>query len=195
MNIALYFGSFNPIHKGHIAIAQYVVSQPQYDELWIVVSPHNPLKDAHTITEKSARLEMVKIAFKNNDYKQKITVSDFEFSLPKPSYTIDTLDKLKEKYPTYKFSIVMGEDSLAGLEKWKDWEGIINNYTLLVYPRKDEKAKTIMKHKNIVLMNDAPLYPISSTAVRECVKAGKYFESITTKEVAEYIKKHKLYGQ
>lgn len=193
MNIALYFGSFNPIHKGHIAIAEYMAMQLKFDQVWLVVSPHNPLKDIKTIANENSRFEMAKIGFANSDYRQKIVISDIEFSLSKPSYTIDTLKWLKKMYPTYTFSIIVGEDSLVYFKKWKDWQDILDNYKLLVYPRKDTNLEALIGHKNIVILYDAPIYPISSTTIREAIKNREHFDKITTVEVVEYIKKNKLY--
>ena len=122
MTIALYLGSFNPIHYGHIAISEYIVSEGFADEVWLVVSPHNPLKDYKTLANENQRLDMAKLPFSDSRYKNKIIVSDIEFGLPKPSYSINTLTWLEEKYPDNDFMIIMGEDNLAVFNKWKDWE-------------------------------------------------------------------------
>lgn len=193
MNIALYFGSFNPIHKGHIAIAEYVASQSQFDQLWLIVSPLNPLKDARTIADQHSRFEMAEIGFSKSDYRHKILISDVEFSLPKPSYTIDTLRFLKNKYPAYNFSVIIGEDSLASFNKWKDWQEILDNYKMLVYPRENKDTEMVMEHENIVVMREVPLYPISSTVVRDAIKNGTDLGIIITEEVVQYIKKSRLY--
>ncbi len=193
MTVALYFGSFNPIHIGHIAISEYIVGEGMADEVWLIVSPHNPLKDSKTLANEQSRLEMANLAFADSIYNKQIVMSDIEFGLSKPSYTINTLTWLKTKYPTCDFKIVIGEDNLAVFEKWKDWELILQQNELLVYPRLNSQNVELMTHPNVTMMNDAPLYPIESTMIRDCVKNKMDINKLTKKTVVNYIKTNKLY--
>ena len=130
--IGLFFGSFNPIHIGHLILANYILENSDMDELWFVVSPQNPFKDKKSLLADHNRLDMVQLAVKNYP---KMRASNVEFSLPKPSYTIDTLTYLKEKYPNYSFALIMGEDNLDSLPKWKNAEKLMSDYQIIVYPR------------------------------------------------------------
>ena len=138
--IGLYFGSFNPIHIGHVIIANYLVEYSDLDEMWFVVSPQNPLKDKKTLLEEHLRYEMVQLVCE--EYP-KFRANSIEFSLPKPSYTIDTLTALQEKYPQHKFTLVLGEDNLYTLHKWKNYEILLSKYDILIYPRITENKSTI----------------------------------------------------
>jgi nicotinate-nucleotide adenylyltransferase len=132
MNIGLYFGTYNPIHVGHLIIANHMVDNSELDQVWLVVSPQNPLKNKATLLADYHRLALVEIAVEGN---VKLKASNIEFDLPKPSYTIDTLTYIHEKYPDHNFSIIMGEDNLRTLHKWKNYEQILNNHNIYVYPR------------------------------------------------------------
>lgn len=165
----LYFGSFNPIHIGHLAIANYFVEFAELDELWFVVSPQNPLKQKSSLLADYHRLELVNKAIA--DYP-KFKASNIEFGLSKPSYTTDTLAYLNEKYPNRNFALIMGEDNLSSLHKWKNYEILLENQKILVYPRPDCKESQFHIHKNVRLI-EAPLIEISSSFIRSSIKEGK----------------------
>lgn len=193
MRIALYFGSFNPIHKGHIAISEYILNGDFCDEIWLVISPQNPFKKAHTLANEIDRFEMASMAVNRSRYKDRIIVSNIEFELQKPSYTINTLMYLKNKFPNHQFSIIMGEDNLNTFSKWKNWKEIINNHRLLVYPRADRGNTQLSEHFNVLIMANAPQYCINSSQIRDLVKIGANIDELSTNEVVEYIKINKLY--
>ncbi len=184
--VGLFFGSFNPIHIGHLILSNYIIEHSDMDELWIVVSPQNPFKEKKTLLNDHNRLDMVELAVKNYP---KMRASNIEFSLPKPSYTIDTLTYLKEKHPNYSFALIMGEDNLEGLKKWKNSERIINDYQIIVYPRyfdkKNEEAE-YLQHENIKLIN-APIIELSATEIRKMIKENKNVRPMLPPEVFEYL--------
>lgn len=181
-HIALYFGSFNPIHIGHLLIARYVLNEQLAQKVWFVVSPQNPLKQSNTLLNEHQRLHLVSMAI---DKEPDMKASNVEFSLPKPSYTIDTLTYLKEKYPHYKFSIIMGGDSYSNLPRWKNYEKILEDYTLLVYPRKD-MITTAYEKGNTIFMQ-APMLEISSTEIRKLIKNKKSIRFMVPENVGEEI--------
>lgn len=184
--VGLFFGSFNPIHIGHLILANYILENSDMAELWFVVSPQNPFKDKKTLLSDHNRLDMVQLAVKNYP---KMRVSNVEFSLPKPSYTIDTLTYLKEKYPDHSFALIMGEDNLKGLRKWKNSEKLIENYQIIVYPRLfegDKQEKEFLKHDNISMVN-APIIELSATEIRNMIKLGKNVRPMLPPEVFEYL--------
>ena len=184
--IGLFFGSFNPIHIGHLILANYILENSDMEELWFVVSPQNPFKDKKSLLSDHNRLDMVQLAITNYP---KMRASNVEFSLPKPSYTIDTLVYLKEKYPDYSFSLIMGEDNLESLSKWKNSETLIKNHQIIVYPRtfSDEKPHhEYPEHSNIALIN-APMIEISATEIRKMIKEGKNVRPMLPPEVFEYL--------
>lgn len=184
--VGLFFGSFNPIHIGHLILSNYIIEHSDMDELWIVVSPQNPFKEKKTLLNDHNRLDMVELAVKNYP---KMRASNIEFSLPKPSYTIDTLTYLKEKHPNYSFALIMGEDNLEGLKKWKNSEKIITDYQIIVYPRyfdkKNEEAE-YLQHENIKLIN-APIIELSATEIRKMIKENKNVRPMLPPEVFEYL--------
>ncbi|HQV01493.1 MAG TPA: nicotinate (nicotinamide) nucleotide adenylyltransferase, partial [Bacteroidia bacterium] len=167
MKIGLYFGSFNPVHNGHMVIANYMAEFAQLDQVWMVVSPQNPLKAPTTLLSDTQRLAMVKIAI--GDYK-KLKASNIEFKLPKPSYTIHTLVYLSEKYPQHEFALIMGADSLATLPKWKNHEAILEHYHIYVYPRPQITLPALANNKHVHIVN-APLMELSSSFIRNAIKA------------------------
>ena len=184
--IGLFFGSFNPIHIGHLILANYILENSDMDELWFVVSPQNPFKDKKSLLLDHNRLDMVQLAVKNYP---KMRASNIEFSLPKPSYTIDTLTYLKEKYPDYSFALIMGEDNLDGLHKWKNSDVLIENYQIIVYPRVfgEKKPETsYLQHENIKLV-EAPIIELSATDIRKMIKEGKNVRPMLPPEVFEYL--------
>src|SRR5690554_5275758 len=165
MKIGLFFGSFNPIHVGHLILANHIVEHVDIDQIWFVVSPQNPLKEKKTLLADHHRLAMVEIAVENND---KFRASNVEFGLPQPNYTVVTLAKLKEKHPNYTFSLIMGEDNLRNIHKWYNYEQILNNYTIIVYPREESEGEFSEKeYPRIQLLKDVPLMKLSSTYIRD----------------------------
>ncbi|MCC3213667.1 MULTISPECIES: nicotinate (nicotinamide) nucleotide adenylyltransferase [Chryseobacterium] len=184
--IGLFFGSFNPIHIGHLILANYILENSDMDELWFVVSPQNPFKDKKSLLNDHNRLDMVQLAVKNYP---NMRASNVEFSLPKPSYTIDTLTYLHEKYPDYSFSLIMGEDNLKSLHKWKNADILIKNHHIIVYPRVfegEKKDPEYLQHENISLVK-APIIELSATEIRNMIKDGKNVRPMLPPEVFEYL--------
>lgn len=184
--IGLFFGSFNPIHIGHLILANYILEHSDMDELWFVVSPQNPFKEKKSLLKDHNRLDMVQLAVKNYP---KMRPSNVEFSLPQPSYTIDTLTYLHEKYPDYSFSLIMGEDNLVSLHKWKNAETLIKNHHLIVYPRifeGEKKDSDLLQHENISLIK-APVIELSATEIRNMIRTGKNVRPMLPPEVFEYL--------
>jgi len=185
----LYFGSFNPIHIGHLAIANYFVEYANLKELWFVVSPQNPLKEKGSLLPDYQRFELVNLAI--GDYS-KFKASNVEFSLPQPSYTANTLAYLDEKFPNREFSLIMGEDNLSSFNKWKNYENILKNRKLLVYPRPNCKNSIFHGHKNIQLI-DAPHMEISSSFIRNSIKSKKDVRFFMPENVWKYIDEMNFY--
>ena len=171
MKIGLLFGSFNPIHIGHTAIANYMAEFTDLDEVWLVVSPHNPLKNKKDLADANKRFARVKKAIGKS---KKIKVSSVEFKLPQPSYTVHTLEALKKKFPKKKFMLIIGEDNLRSFHQWKDYRKILSDNKIYVYPRRVSASASgkMLKHQNIKHI-DAPRIDISSTFIREAMKKGK----------------------
>src|SRR2546428_6896474 len=169
MKIGLFFGSFNPIHTGHLIIASYMANFTDLDKVWLVVSPHNTLKEKSDLIHVHDRLEMAKLATED---AVKIDVSDVELKMPRPSYTIDTLTFLTEKYPQHEFSLIMGGDNLRSLKKWKNYEAILNYYRVFVYPRPGEVMIEWNGHPSIII-TETPLIEISATFIRKSIAANK----------------------
>lgn len=180
----LYFGSFNPIHIGHLAIANYLVEFSEIDQLWFVVSPHNPHKKKANLLNDYDRLELAHRAV-GDDTRLKVT--DIEFYLPKPSYTVDTLAYLKDRHPGHQFKILMGSDNLENFHKWKNYETIVENYGVIVYPRPGFDKTKLISHKNIIVAENAPLMEISSSFIRNAVKEGKDVRHFLPPKVWEYM--------
>ena len=189
LTIGLYFGTFNPIHIGHIAIANYMVEYSCINQLWFVVSPQNPFKKKASLLDDYERLEMVHRAV-GSDFR--FRVSDIEFYLPKPSYTIDTLAYLEEKYPGYKFKILMGSDNIEDLHKWKNYKQILDNHSILVYPRPGFNKSRIELHPNISITN-APMMDISSSFIRNAIREGKDVCHYVPPKTWEYIEEMNFY--
>ncbi|MGQ1910504.1 nicotinate (nicotinamide) nucleotide adenylyltransferase [Marinifilum sp. RC60d5] len=189
MKIGLYFGSFNPIHIGHLAIANYMAEYSDLDQIWFVVSPQNPFKQKRSLLSDYHRLELVNRSIENYP---KLKASNIEFSLPKPSYTIDTLTYLKEKYLQYNFSLIMGSDNLKSFSKWKNYELILQNHDLYVYPRPGFKDHEIELKGNIHLI-DAPLMEISSSFIRKAIKDKKELPFFMPGAAYQYLKEMHFY--
>lgn len=179
----LFFGSFNPVHIGHMAIANYMVEFTDIEELWFVVSPQNPLKDKKSLLEDYHRLELTRLAVGNDE---RFYVSDIEFDMPKPSYTIDTLTYLKEKQPNREFYIIMGSDGLKNFRRWKNADILADQYPRLVYPRPGISKEEIVSHKNTTLV-DAPLMEISSRFIRRAIRNEKDIRYFLPEKTYKYI--------
>jgi len=193
--IGLYFGSFNPVHIGHTAIAGYMTEFAGLDQVWFVVSPHNPLKKKETLLSDHQRLYMTQLAIGDN---VRLKASDIEFKLPVPSYTIDTLTYLREKYPKNEFCLVMGEDNLYTLHKWKNVNELIRKYPIYVYPRPDSVKPTSplldqILSTAIIHPVEAPLMDISGTFIRDGIKKGKDMSYFLPPAVWKYIKEMHFY--
>jgi nicotinate-nucleotide adenylyltransferase len=191
MKVGLYFGTFNPIHIGHLIIANHFAEYSDLDQIWMVVTPHNPLKKKDTLLDDYQRLQLVFLA--TEDYP-KIKPSDIEFKLPQPNYTVNTLAYLQEKYPQHTFSLLMGEDNLKSLHKWKNYDIILQNYEVYVYPRvSEEKDHIEFKNNPKIHFVDAPIVEISSTFIRENIKNKKNVRPLLPEKVWEYIDHNNLY--
>jgi nicotinate-nucleotide adenylyltransferase len=197
--VALFFGTFNPIHIGHLIIADYVAQNQELDQVWLVVSPHNPLKKRENLLEDHHRLRLVREAIYDNP---RLQASSIEFDLPKPSYTIDTLTYLSEKYPNYRFRLIIGEDNMRNLSKWKNYKQLLNQYGLIVYPRNQLPEEKISlpnedlqwrDYPNITLCKDVPLMDISASFIRRQIKEGKSVEYLLSSPVAKYIREMHFY--
>lgn len=185
----LYFGSFNPIHIGHLIIANQIIANSDLQEIWFVISPHNPLKEKNTLLDDNHRLSLVKVAIEDNpDFK----ACDIEFKMPKPSYTIHTLLNLEEKYPNRKFCLIIGSDNLFSFEKWFNYEQILKNYQLYVYPRPNYIDCPFKTHPSVKWV-DAPLIEISSSAIRNAIKNNISVKYLLTDKVLEYINEMHFY--
>lgn len=189
MKIGLFFGSFNPIHIGHLIIANYVAHYTEVDQVWLVVSPHNPLKSKSDLINMYDRLEMGKLA---TDNTERIKVSDVELKLPQPSYTIDTLTVLSERFPEHQFHLIMGSDNLVSLKKWKNYEIILRDYKILVYPRPGFVNPELSTHPSVTL-TDTPLMEISSTFIRKAIAAKKNVQFFIPDSVLRFIESKNLY--
>lgn len=185
----LFFGSFNPIHVGHMVLANYMLSFTDLDEVWFVISPHNPLKEKHTLLAQNHRLNMVRLAIENHP---KFKASDIEFKLSQPSYTIHTLTHLKEKYPKKSFHLIMGMDNLQNFHKWKNHEQIISNHSIYVYPRQDSEADVFANHPNVIV-TQAPVIEISSSFIRKAILDKKDVSCFMPEKVAAYVSEMNFY--
>lgn len=193
-SVMLYFGSFNPIHNGHIAIAEYVLAAGLADELWFVVSPQNPLKPAGILADENDRLEMVRLAVAGSPFAPRMKACDVEFSMPRPSYTTDTLKVLERMFPDNVFSVLTGSDILPQFTRWKEWDRLAADYDFYVYPRSGHSVVNLppeLAGRRFTILNGAPLLDVSSTNVRNA--AGAEMECMLSPAVYEYIKNHKLW--
>ncbi|MBO0936720.1 nicotinate-nucleotide adenylyltransferase [Fibrella sp. HMF5335] len=193
MNIGLFFGSFNPIHIGHLIIANTMATTTDLDQVWFVVSPQNPFKKTKSLLHEFDRLDMVERAIADNN---RLKATDIEFSMPKPSYTIDTLDRLREKFPQHTFRLIMGEDNLAQFANWKEHERILTETGLYVYPRPVREPTAtpspFLTHTNVRLVQ-SPLLDISATFIREAIRTNRSIRYMVPDVVEEMITRKKFY--
>jgi len=191
MKIGLLFGSFNPIHTGHLIIANYLANHTDLDKVWLVVSPQNPLKKYSDLINTYDRLEMAKLATENAN---NISVSDVELKLPQPSYTIDTLTYLKEQYPQHEFAIIMGSDNLVTLHKWKNYKMILRDYKIYVYPRPGYENAELASHPSVTITM-TPLMELSATFIRKALLEKKDVRYFLPDAVLEFIQSKNLYSR
>ena len=203
MKIGLYFGTFNPVHVGHLVIANYMAANSDMDQVWLVVSPQNPLKKKSNLLEDYHRLALVKEGIKDNS---NLRASDIEFRLPKPSYTATTLAYLKEKHSENEFALIMGEDNLRTFHKWQNHDTILENHEVYVYPRvhtiqeledlsteKGQEKNSFDDHRNVHICNDVPIMNISSSFIRNHIKEGKDVRYLLTEPVHQYLVEMNFY--
>lgn len=188
MHIGLYFGSFNPIHHGHLIIANYLIANSGLDEVWFVLSPQNPFKKSSTLLNENHRFFLLQQAIEG---EKKLKVSKVEFNLPRPSYTVDTLAYLKEKYPTYEFHIIMGSDSFQNLGKWKNADVIARNYPIILFKRMGFEIENTLNAR--ITITEAPLIEISSTRIRDLIRNGKSIRYLVPEAVQEEIERNNYY--
>jgi nicotinate-nucleotide adenylyltransferase len=190
--IGLFFGSFNPVHIGHLIIAEYMANRAEMDQVWFVVSPHNPLKLRATLANDFDRLHMVQLAIEDNT---RLKASNIEFSLPKPSYTIDTMAYLLEKYPHHEFSLIMGSDNLESLPKWKNYELLLERYTIHVYKRAGSTYDGTIEESGDIRFYEVPMMDISSTYIRQSIASGHSIRYMVPESVYQFLDGSRLYRQ
>ncbi len=191
MKIGLYFGTFNPIHVGHLIIANHMAEYSDLEQVWMVVTPHNPHKQKNTLLDDYQRLHLVRLA--TEEYS-KIKPSDIEFKLSQPNYTVNTLAHLKDNYPQHEFSLIMGEDNLKSLHKWKNYEYILDNHDIYIYPRVAEETQNFeLTNQTRIHKIDAPIVEISSTFIRENIKNKKNIRPLLSEKVWEYVDHNNFY--
>lgn len=188
MHIGLFFGSFNPIHIGHLILANHVQQHTEIDKLWFVISPHNPLKESHSLLNEYDRLHLVELAIADNP---KFRASRVEFQLPKPSYTIDTLTYLSERFPLERFSIVLGSDSLQNIKRWKNWDKLVAQYPLIIYKRPGFPVE-IPAGANAQVV-EAPMLDISASFIRKEIHAKRSVQYLLPDAVWKYVLENRYY--
>lgn len=191
-SVALFFGSFNPVHAGHIAIANHILHAELSHEVWFVLSPMNPLKQNISQATDRHRLRMLELAIGQQPH---FSVCDIELGMPLPSYTINTMSLLSSTYPETAFSIIIGMDNLQLFKQWKSWKTLLVRYQMLVYPRTLNQQQSELFHRHIFIMNEAPLIDISSTEIRQMIQSENPYRHLLPEGVAEYIEEHNLYRQ
>jgi len=189
MKIGLYFGSFNPVHHGHLIIANHILQNTDLEQLWFVISPQNPLKPSVALLNEYHRLFLVQVAIEG---ESRLRASDIEFKLPKPSYTVNTLAYLNEKYPNYQFAIIMGSDSFQNIKNWKNYQHLLENYPVYVYTRPGHIPARKEAAANIYYLN-APMLEISATHIRNTVRSGKSIRYLVPDKVMEEIERNGYY--
>lgn len=187
--VGLFFGSFNPVHIGHMILANYMATQTETEEVWMVVSPQNPHKKRASLARDHDRLHLVRLAIGDNP---NLRASNVEFDLPKPSYTVDTLAVLRERHPTYDFSLIMGSDNLASLPRWKNHEIILRDHRVVVYRRPEYEEGELERHPRVTIY-EAPLMHLSATYIRRCLQEGKSIRYLVPDAVAEELDRSGLY--
>lgn len=190
--IGLFFGSFNPIHTGHLIIAEYMATRTDLEQVWFVVSPHNPLKLRSTLANDFDRLHMVQMAIDDNP---RLKASNIEFSLPKPSYTIDTMVYLHEKYPQHQFSLIMGSDNLRSISKWKNYELLLERYIIHVYKREGMPIDSSLIPTADIRIYDVPMLDISSTYIRQSIADGLSIRYMVPESIYQFLDGSRLYRQ
>ena len=190
MKVGLFFGSFNPIHNGHLIIANHILNETALDKIWLIISPQNPFKESASLLNSYDRLYLVSKAIENDN---RLKGSDIEFHLPKPSYTSATLAYLKEKYPFDEFSIIIGSDSFQNLSNWKNYETIIHNYELIIYKRPGFELINNIQAR--VLIMNAPLLAISATYIRELVRKNKSIKYLVPESIEQEVQTNRFYSQ
>ena len=192
MRIGVYSGTFNPVHRGHIALADYIIDKHIVDEIWMIRSPQNPLKINSALLSDEHRAAMLEIAIAGH---KGLRISNIEDTLPRPNYTINTLRALREQYPSDEFHLIVGADNWLIFDQWREWKNIIQEFHLIVYPRPGYEVPSIDKERYpSVQVIDAPLYDISSTQIRNMVSLGNNVETFITPQIFIYIKENHLYG-
>jgi nicotinate-nucleotide adenylyltransferase len=189
VHIGLFFGSFNPVHTGHMLIASHMAQCTDLEQVWFVISPHNPLKKKESLLNQYDRLHLLHLAIDGNSL---FRICDIEFSLPSPNYTIDTLTVLKEKYPQHDFTLIMGSDNIESLPRWKNYEAILNHYKIYAYQRGQAIQGSLQHHPHITIFN-FPLLDISASYVRDFIKQGHRVDYLVPDKVAQYIHEMNLY--
>lgn len=189
MKVGLFFGSFNPIHIGHMVIGNVMVETTDLDEVWYVVSPQNPFKKNKNLLHEFDRLQLVESALEDND---RLKACDIEFGLPRPSYTIDTLTHLKEKHPTKDFVLIIGSDNLESFKRWKNYEQILEYFSLYVYLRPDSEKVPLIEHEAVEVV-EAPLLNISATFIRKCIRENQSIRYMVPDPVEDLIRIRKYY--
>lgn len=190
MNIGLFGGSFNPIHNGHVRLAKSLLQEAALDEVWFLVSPQNPFKQDQQLLDDDKRLQLVRLALKE---EQQLMASDFEFHLPKPSYTWNTLQALEQEYPERKFTLLIGGDNWEAFDKWYRYEDILKRYPIIVYPREGSKVPGVKFQGSEIQIVETPLINISSTQIRQRLQEGKSVRGLVNTEVAMVIEQEHLY--
>ena len=190
MNIGLFGGSFNPIHNGHVRLAKSLLQEAALDEVWFLVSPQNPFKQDQQLLDDDKRLQLVRLALKE---EPQLMASDFEFHLPKPSYTWNTLQALEQEYPERKFTLLIGGDNWEAFDKWYRYEDILKRYPIIVYPRKGSKVPDVKFQASDIQIVKTPLINISSTQIRQRLQEGKSVRGLVNTEVAMVIEQEHLY--
>jgi nicotinate-nucleotide adenylyltransferase len=188
MKVGLYFGSFNPIHIGHLIIASYVANHTEMQQVWFIVSPQNPLKSSSVLLNEYHRLELVRLAVEDDT---RLKASEVEFKLPRPSYTIDTLTYLQEKYPQHEFSVIMGSDSFQNLPRWKNFELLVKNYPFIIYKRPGFELSDTWNAAVTIL--NAPMLQISATEIRDNIKTGRTIRYLVPDKTREEIEQSGYY--
>lgn len=195
MHIGCLFGTFDPPHNGHVAIAEHMLKAAGLDQVWLVVTPQNPFKQDRAISSDAHRLAMVRLAIQGHE---KLVASGFEIDLPRPNYTADSLRFMRHRWPDHRFDLIIGSDNLAALHQWKDPEEILEHHRVLVYPRngvKEHLAASIHHgHPGVKVIADAPVMVISSTAIRADIRAWRPVDDEVSPQVLRYIRQHRLYN-